>query len=544
MLDRSRASLALGATLGLALGATLPLLARLGAQDLARAPEDRAPGRAPNDHQAPLAPAGGPGGTEARPGSPTYVRPEGPPAVVDDWERPYPQYQKLGGGDVVPTPDVHPGDPNPEDIFKIGGRDRSSFYFPVAPPEPFAKTHERESANRANVAAAQRALLEARYDLTVRTLPGVVMTRGKPLAIGPTARLRGGVKSWEELAALAPDEIKRRDLFPFLPLPHPAHATGGMVFPQVQTRIHPELDRFDLEFDIPDGFLPEFPPPLFLASRPDLGDVSRGQEITEQNFEELLDGVVPPFQLDGFRLLVERAPQQQFNATDDRKTLSPARGVSCFDCHVNGHTTGQFHLSPDMRPQLARIRLDTTSLRGVYDQQIHGSKRSLRSLEDFSQFEQHSAYFDHDTATAMKKGRRLRDRDDEVAKMAQAQAMIDFPPAPRLGVNGRLDPRLASEVELRGEALFMGKAQCASCHPAPFFLDDKEHDLRLERFYKGRAEGPIKTLTLRGIKDSPPYFHDGRCLTLEDAVEAMNLILETKLAKEEKQALVAYLRAL
>jgi len=30
------------------------------------------------------------------------------------------------------------------------------------------------------------------------------------------------------------------------------------------------------------------------------------------------------------------------------------------------------------------------------------------------------------------------------------------------------------------------------------------------------ADGPIKTFPLRGIKDSPPYLHDERLLTLED----------------------------
>lgn len=77
------------------------------------------------------------------------------------------------------------------------------------------------------------------------------------------------------------------------------------------------------------------------------------------------------------------------------------------------------------------------------------------------------------------------------------------------------------------------------------------HNLRTERFYKSRvingrmasADGPIKTFPLRGIKDSPPYLHDGRLLTLEDTVEFFNLILETKLTKEEKEDLVAFLRA-
>ena len=57
-------------------------------------------------------------------------------------------------------------------------------------------------------------------------------------------------------------------------------------------------------------------------------------------------------------------------------------------------------------------------------------------------------------------------------------------------------------------------------------------------------DGPIKTFTLRGIKDSPPYLHDGRCLTLEDTVEFFNLVLELKLSKQEKSDLVAFMRAL
>ncbi|CAG0954021.1 hypothetical protein METP2_00390 [Methanosarcinales archaeon] len=58
------------------------------------------------------------------------------------------------------------------------------------------------------------------------------------------------------------------------------------------------------------------------------------------------------------------------------------------------------------------------------------------------------------------------------------------------------------------------------------------------------ADGPIKTFPLRGIKDSPPYFHDGRLLTLDDTVEFFNMILETKLTKNEKKDLVAFLRTL
>lgn len=69
------------------------------------------------------------------------------------------------------------------------------------------------------------------------------------------------------------------------------------------------------------------------------------------------------------------------------------------------------------------------------------------------------------------------------------------------------------------------------------------HDLFLERF-GAEADGPIKTFALRGIKDSPPYFHDGRLPTLEDTVEFFNVVGSLKLNADEKAALVAFLRAL
>jgi cytochrome c peroxidase len=58
------------------------------------------------------------------------------------------------------------------------------------------------------------------------------------------------------------------------------------------------------------------------------------------------------------------------------------------------------------------------------------------------------------------------------------------------------------------------------------------------------AQGPIKTFPLRGIKESPPYLHDGRLLTLEDVVEFFNLVQQLNLSQQEKTDLVAFLRVL
>ncbi len=244
--------------------------------------------------------------------------------------------------------------------------------------------------------------------------------------------------------------------------------------------------------------------------------------------------------------------QQQFNATADRRTIRPSRGVTCFDCHVNGHTNGATHLVGDIRPQEHRHRIDVPSLRGVNVMRIFGSQRAMKSVEDFTEFEQRAAYFDGDPVAAQMKGVTILERGSQVHFMGEVQDLMDFPPAPKLTILGKLDPKKATEPELRGQALFHGKAQCAVCHPAPYYTDNSMHNLRTERFFKeqmilGRkasADGPIKTFTLRGIKDSPPYLHDGRLLTLEDVVEFFNLVLETRLSEEEKQDLAAFLKCL
>ena len=123
---------------------------------------------------------------------------------------------------------------------------------------------------------------------------------------------------------MTPGEIRDKDLFlpGFMPLPHPNHPEGGMVFPrfhieEIQRQEGRDLTRYDLDFDLPDHFLPESPAPIYLTARPDLGDVSRGQVVTLANYFELFNGVLNPKQLEGLRLLVTAFPQRQFNATED-----------------------------------------------------------------------------------------------------------------------------------------------------------------------------------------------------------------------------------
>jgi cytochrome c peroxidase len=431
-------------------------------------------------------------------------------------------------------------------------------YAPVVMKTDFKSVMAKMKADKPKVMARQKALLEERYDLADRPARGVTMSGGKAVQEGVRVKLPAGL-SWDQLAAMTPDDIKAKGVWPkgFLPLPHPHHAEGGMVFPEfhikeIKKQEGRDLTRFDLDFDLPDHVLPEFPPPIFLTTRPDLGDVSKGQLVTIMNFFELFNGILNPKQLEGLRLLVTPFPQQQFNQTDDRRSEQPSRGVVCFECHANGHTNASTHLAGDVRPQEFRHRIDTPSLRGVNIQRLFGSQRALKSVEDFTEFEQRAAYFDGDPVIATKKGVNILDRGSQVHFMAEFQELLDFPPAPKLNVLGKLDPAKATEAELRGQEVFFGKGQCSACHTPPYYTDNQMHNLHTERFFKpqlvnGRqasADGPIKTFPLRGIKDSPPYFHDDRLMTLEDTVEFFNLVLGTKLSKQEKEDLVAFMRQL
>lgn len=440
----------------------------------------------------------------------------------------------------------------------IAQADVPNSYMPVVIKEEFQSIVTRMQAAKAAIEKQHQDLLNQRYDMSNKPSATATMTGGKPVQEGVRVKLPAGV-TWDSLNNMSVDQIKAQGVFPqgFLPLPHPNHPEGGMLFPkfaidEINRQEQRDLTRFDLDFDIPDHFLPPFPPAIFLTTRPDLGDVSKGQLVTINNYFQLFNGILNPKQIEGLRLLVTPFPQQQFNQTDDRRTLIPSRGVACLDCHSNGHTNKATHLVGDIRPQEFRHRINTPSLRGVNIQRLFGSQRALKTIEDFTEFEQRAAYFDGDPVIATKKGVNILERGSQVHFMAEFQALLDFPPAPKLGWDGKLDPKKATEAELRGQALFFGKAQCATCHAPPYYTDNTMHNLQTERFFNPvlvnglmeSADGPIKTFPLRGIKDSPPYLHDGRLLTLDDTVEFFNTVLELKLNQQEKQDLVAFMLAL
>ena len=465
---------------------------------------------------------------------------QSPGAIVENYEEP--DYG-LGSGHIdslIPFPDIKKGERTPFDLWKYGGKGSTSFMNPELPMpwDEWLQFHEKQ---KPSLMRDIDAYMNSRYDFNNEVYDGKFMSGGrKAIMKGPISRLPKGISSFEELAELSAAEIKARDLFPFKPLAHPLSSTAHMVFPDNWNEVHPEHHRIDVDHDFPDAYLPEFPPPMFLSNHKEMGDVTKGREVTLANYYEIFDGLLTPEQMEGLKELLRPTATTWFNQTTHRVTKEPSAGVSCFSCHVNGHTNAAFELSPDSRPHLARLRVGTPSMRGNYNLMQLASKRSIRSMDHFAEIEE---YFDGDPGMMQHIGPRAHQKS-VANRMGDFNAMIDFPPAPKLDALSRLIPEKATEQELLGEHLFNGKAKCAMCHSGPAFVDDYLHDLKVERFYVGRPEGPIKTFPLRGIKDSPPYLHDDRLPTLDDTVEFFNLILELKLNKEEKDALVAYMMCL
>ena len=148
------------------------------------------------------------------------------------------------------------------DLGKTPKESTPSSYDQIAPAllgkESFHAVMARDKADKESVMARQKKLLEERYDLTPRPDGKVTMSRGKPIPVGPTAKLPDGM-TWEQLAAMSSDEIREKGLFPkgFLPLPHPKHEVGGMVFPQMEIKQFARLAtlrrRFRLARALPAG---------------------------------------------------------------------------------------------------------------------------------------------------------------------------------------------------------------------------------------------------------------------------------------------------
>src|SRR5260370_3188174 len=185
---------------------------------------------------------------------------------------------------------------------------------PVAMDQPFAATMNHDVAAKPGIERAHQALLEERYDLGDHPAQTVTMERGKLLQEGVRVKLPSGA-TWDQLAAMSPDDIRARGLWRkgSLPLPHPFHPAGGFVFPKeeidaIKRQDGRDLARFDIDYDLPERFLAAFPPAMYLVPRPDLGYVSDGKLISLTTYFEMFNGILTPRQLEALRLVLTALP--------------------------------------------------------------------------------------------------------------------------------------------------------------------------------------------------------------------------------------------
>ena len=162
---------------------------------------------------------------------------------------------------------------------------------------------------------------------------------------------------------------------------------------------------------------------------------------------------------------------------------------------MNGHTSAATHLSGDIRPQSHRRRIDTTSLRGVNIQRLFGSQRALKTIEDFTEFEQRGAYFDGDQVSASAKGINPLERGSQVHFMAELQELARLPAArPALGWDGKLEPakiRGRHARDTRSRIYSSAKHSAAPVTRRPYYTDNSMHNLQVERFYKTQTHNGL-----------------------------------------------------
>jgi hypothetical protein len=104
----------------------------------------------------------------------------------------------------------------------------------------------------------------------------------------------------------------------------------------------------------------------------------------------------------------------------------------------------------------------------------------------------------------------------------------------------------------RGEQLFNGEAECATCHVPPLFLEPgysmhTPEEMGIDDFQASRSpDGMYRTAPLKGLWThmARGFYHDGRFPTLLDVVNHYNSHFGLGLSESEKLDLVEYLKSL
>jgi hypothetical protein len=143
-------------------------------------------------------------------------------------------------------------------------------------------------------------------------------------------------------------------------------------------------------------------------------------------------------------------------------------------------------------------------------------------------------------------GNRRPDKDLVTPKLAALHAYQIALPAPRLERNP-FDGRVRN-----GEALFAGKARCATCHVPALYTEPgwnmhTPEEIGIDAFQANRSpDGRYRTTPLSGMiaKQKGGFYHDGRFPTLLDVVNHYDRYFNLGLNEEEKRDLAAFVASL
>jgi mono/diheme cytochrome c family protein len=132
--------------------------------------------------------------------------------------------------------------------------------------------------------------------------------------------------------------------------------------------------------------------------------------------------------------------------------------------------------------------------------------------------------------------------EEKLAALEAYQLSLTAPAPPA----GSFDGAAAA----RGQIVFQGQGQCATCHTGPTLTDA---NIRLHlpaevptdpRHAQRSATGRYRTTPLRALWQHPPYFHDGSAATLADVVERYDAASGLGLTPQQKADLVEYLKSI
>ena len=144
-----------------------------------------------------------------------------------------------------------------------------------------------------------------------------------------------------------------------------------------------------------------------------------------------------------------------------------------------------------------------------------------------------------------------QDADDRITAKLPAlhfyQLSLPVPKPP----SGAFDSAAAP----RGEALFRGKAKCATCHVPPLFTEPgwnlhKAEEIGIDDFQAKRApDDRYRTASLRALWDMKKthkggFYHDGRFATLREVVDHYDRHFQIRMSEQEKNDLVEYLKSI